>query len=167
MTATKHEERTALEKIRKIVANLGNDSYIAKAFEGCFEIAEENIENDWATSYKEIAETSEEKSEALQADIAELRKIISEKDRWIANLKQAASEADRKTLSAEDKDTVMAVLYMKRTETEGAIKEAAKSIVELAENPESEEFRRAVDLHRSNERCLGKYNELISRIERM
>ena len=56
---TKEQERKALEQIRKIVEGLGEDSYIGTAFEGCFEIAEQNIENDWACSMKQRAETAE------------------------------------------------------------------------------------------------------------
>lgn len=44
MAATKEQEQKALEKIKKIVTDLGEDSYISMAFEGCFEIAEGNIE---------------------------------------------------------------------------------------------------------------------------
>jgi chromosome segregation ATPase len=50
--ATKDEEREALKKIRRIVSGLGEESYIGFAFDGCFEIAEDNIENDFATSFK-------------------------------------------------------------------------------------------------------------------
>ena len=56
MLATKEQERKALEKIRKIITDLGEDSYIGTAFEGCFEIAEENINNDFACSMKQRAE---------------------------------------------------------------------------------------------------------------
>ena len=56
---TKAEERKALEQIKKIVDGLGEDSYIGTAFEGCFEIAEQNIENDWACSMKQRAEAAE------------------------------------------------------------------------------------------------------------
>lgn len=45
---TKEQERKALEQIRKIVDGLGENSYVATAFEGCFEVAEENIENDFS-----------------------------------------------------------------------------------------------------------------------
>ena len=37
--ATKEQERKALEKIKKIVEELGKGSYIGTAFAGCFEIA--------------------------------------------------------------------------------------------------------------------------------
>lgn len=52
--ATKAEERKALEQIKKIVGGLGgSDSYIGIALEGCFEIAESNIENDFGCSMRE------------------------------------------------------------------------------------------------------------------
>ena len=38
-TATKDQEREALEKIKAIVESLGPDSYVGTAFEGCLEIA--------------------------------------------------------------------------------------------------------------------------------
>lgn len=50
MITTKQEEREALEKIREIVKGLGEDSYVAAAFSGCFEIAESNIRDDAAES---------------------------------------------------------------------------------------------------------------------
>lgn len=50
---TKEQERKALEQIKKIVDSLGADSYIATAFDGCFEDARENIENDFALCIKE------------------------------------------------------------------------------------------------------------------
>ena len=59
--ATKEQERKALEQIKGIVNGLGADSYIGMAFEGCFEIAEDNIENDWGCSMKQRAESAERK----------------------------------------------------------------------------------------------------------
>ena len=51
--ATKQQERDTLEKIRKMVEQLGPDSYLATAFEGCFDLAAENIDNEpapWLTA---------------------------------------------------------------------------------------------------------------------
>ena len=44
--ATKQQERDTLEKIRKMVEQLDPDSYLAAAFEGCFDLAADNIDND-------------------------------------------------------------------------------------------------------------------------
>ena len=69
---SKQEERKALEQIKKIVAALGENSYIATAFEGYFEIAEENIENDFACSMKQRKEAAEYAEDKLREKVAEL-----------------------------------------------------------------------------------------------
>lgn len=51
-TATKEQERETLEKIKAMIAELGPQSYLAAAFDGCFEDAEQNIEDDAAYSMK-------------------------------------------------------------------------------------------------------------------
>ena len=66
---TKAEERKALAKIREIVEGLGEDSYVGTAFEGCFEIAEQNIDNDWACSMKQRVESAEKKLEKTLLDL--------------------------------------------------------------------------------------------------
>ena len=49
--ASKDEERTALAKIREIVDSLGENSYIAIAMEGMWELIEENITDDFGNSH--------------------------------------------------------------------------------------------------------------------
>lgn len=61
--ATKEQEREALEKIKAMVAELGPDSYLATAFEGVFEDAEQNIEFDAAFSMKARFESAKERFE--------------------------------------------------------------------------------------------------------
>ena len=46
---TKDQERKALEKMKKIVEDLGPQSYIGTAFTGAWELAEQNIE--WDAAY--------------------------------------------------------------------------------------------------------------------
>lgn len=79
---TKEQERKALEQIRKIVAGLGEDSYVATAFEGCFEDAEENIENDWACSMNGRWQDAEQKIEqykAIRDELVEENKRLEER----------------------------------------------------------------------------------------
>lgn len=113
--STKQQELEALKKIREIVAELGSDSYIAMAFEGCFEDAETNIENDWALSMKTRWQNTDRKlSEAnsvienLRAKLAEsekdyeaacatARQIVGEKDAEIASIKNELINAGKKT----------------------------------------------------------------------
>lgn len=80
--ATKDQERDALAKIKKIVEGLGPQSYLATAFEGCFQDAEDNIENDFAFSMASRYESEHEKAvhnegiatEACKATNAEKQK---------------------------------------------------------------------------------------------
>ena len=76
MMATKEQERKALEKIRKIIEGLGEDSYIGTAFEGCFEIAEENIENDFACSMKQRYERASEEAASFEAQASAYKKQV-------------------------------------------------------------------------------------------
>lgn len=87
---TKEQERKALEQIRKIVEGLGEDSYIGTAFEGCFRVAEENIENDWACSMKERAELAERNLVLERNRIMELQKEIEARE---TEVKEANEDA--------------------------------------------------------------------------
>ena len=75
---TKEQERKALEQIRKIVEGLGENSYIGTAFEGCFEIAEENIKNDFACSMKQRWEAAEEACDRRREQVSKLEKMNDE-----------------------------------------------------------------------------------------
>lgn len=79
--ATRQQEREALEQIRKIVEGLGKDSYIGTAMAGMFEDAEENIENDFAMSWKDRAESKDREIEALRAENKRLREIAENSEK--------------------------------------------------------------------------------------
>ena len=77
VSATKEQERETLEKIKEMIAELGPQSYLATAFEGCFEDAEQNIEDDAAYSMKARLEIQAQRAierghevDRLKADIA-------------------------------------------------------------------------------------------------
>lgn len=68
---TKEQERQAIEKIRKIVEGLGENSYVGFAMEGVLELAEDNIREDTAYSMKKNAEIAWERAEAKANEIPE------------------------------------------------------------------------------------------------
>ena len=72
MIATKAQERKALQDIKAIVESLGENSYIATAFTGAFELAEQNIENDSGCTMIEKAERMEREAEEKSIKVAEL-----------------------------------------------------------------------------------------------
>lgn len=69
MIATKDQERQAIEEIRKIVENLGENSYVGAAMDGVLELAEDNIKNDFTQSMKERIKEAEEELEEAKACI--------------------------------------------------------------------------------------------------
>lgn len=89
---TKEQERKALEQIRKIVAGLGEDSYVATAFEGCFEDAEENIENDFALSMNGRWQDAEQKIEQYKAIRDEL---VEENKKLETEVREANEDAQQ------------------------------------------------------------------------
>lgn len=89
MLATKEQERKALERIKKIVEELGEGSYIGTAFEGCFEVAEENIENDFACSMKRRAESAEATMHKAHSKVTELKGQLKEAEAKIEELQKA------------------------------------------------------------------------------
>lgn len=117
MAATKEQERKALARIKKIVEELGEDSYIGMAFEGCFEAAEATI----------------------------------------AGLEQ-------KILSTAEGGAIKAILYHYQTEAARLADESAQRIVELADSPDTPEFRQAVQDNRNGKKRMEDSKALIQRV---
>ena len=109
--ATKQQEREALDKIRKIVEQLGPDSYLATTFEGCFDLAAENINNDWACSMADRARRAEKRAEE-----AEEKRIEAELgyNRLVDKLAEAEKDYEAAHAAAhavaEEKDAEIAKL---------------------------------------------------------
>lgn len=74
--ATKAQERKALEQIKQIVDGLGTDSYLAMAFDGCFEIAEDNIDNDFANNLKTANKNLMKKIEKTESERNDIRRSL-------------------------------------------------------------------------------------------
>ncbi len=94
--ATKDQEREALQKIKAMVADLGPHSYIAAAFKGVFDIAEENIDNDFSGNPVDHADE-------LGVQLAERTVQVG----------QLAQERDEYKLRAEEAEAQMVVLKAK------------------------------------------------------
>lgn len=97
---TKEQERKALEQIRKIVDGLGADSYIATAFDGCFQDAEENIENDFALSMKDRYLAESKKAKDLRAEVDRLKARTLELEEELKEQK-ISTDAEHKFLLIE------------------------------------------------------------------
>lgn len=165
---TKEQERKALEQIRKIVAGLGEGSYIATAFEGCFEIAAENIENDWACSMKQRAEAAEKKAAKLELDNRDLRlavqKAKSDASATETALHKRIGELEASFIGADDLCDCSQLVSDALFDTDKEMRDAATKIVKLAEDPTSLAFQDAVKVHRAMESRAKHYMALSARL---
>lgn len=181
---TKQQEREALAKIRKIVEGLGEDSYIGTALDGCLEIAEENIDNDFACSMKQRADGWEKKSEELFSQILDLKEelhlanekaIITEKnaktaaeakDAEIARLREELAEANRKALSP---DLFKSLYRMFIEDAERATEEmasAAESMADFADTPADIAFTEAVRQYKFWKMQLANCREILVELDK-
>lgn len=165
VSASKDQERAALEQIRAIVATLGPNSYVATALDGCLEVAEENIDYDFADSYKG-------RFEVAQADLEDAKKALVERtvEREKALARVDALEKERNALASclltpEDMTAVIRMAADKEAEDEEAATKAAADIVKYADDPAAEEFVVAVRLHRAHTAGADYYRKLRARVE--
>lgn len=114
---TKEQERKALEQIKKIVEGLGADSYLATAFEGCFEDAADNIEQDAAYSMKSRLEFAERKANAFSEKCKEHNAKITEYVQKVNTLSDMIKwQEEQNAKLAEELDKVRLALINERKE---------------------------------------------------
>ena len=167
---TKEQERKALAQIRKIVEGLGEGSYIGMAFEGCFEIAEENIENDFGCSMKQRAEAAEKKAATLELDNRDLRIAINRTKAEASNtetaLKTTIERLQKAALNPDDLVDFGQMLEDEIAKRDEIIKHEAETIVELADTPNDIAFLNAVNIHRNAKTDKKYYEDMLFRVQR-
>lgn len=157
MIATKEQELKALEKIRKIVADLGENSYIGMAFEGCFEMAEDNIGNDFGLSMKQQADKAREDADYFKGIAERATKEVEFRNAEIKKYKD--NEIEEK-----DRCRLVNLLTEKLRDLDDVIAESAKEIVDRADESTSPEFKEAVRKNRNAKASYASYQELQERI---
>lgn len=157
MVTTKQQERDALNKIRKIIEGLGENSYIGTALAGCLEIAEQNIEYDFGDSLQERLKIAEEK----------LRDEIGEKQAARRDLEKATAEIEtlkKRTIDEDALADISRLLASKAMDLGKEVSNAAARIVDAANNPESAAFQNAVKDHRAAKADLERFTALLTRV---
>lgn len=174
--ATKAQERETLEAIRKMVAELGPQSYVATAFEGCFEDAEQNIEYDFGCSQKRLADAAAEKVTELEAEIKKLRDQLAESEKNYEDARAVNDALDEKraseiaalkaqVLSPDDLEDVRQLLEERVDQAEEQAQKAAAEIVRFAEAPALPEFGQAVKMNRECTATAKYYRDLLKRVQ--
>ena len=122
MIATKDQERKAIEEIRKIVDNLGENSYVGAAMEGILELAEDNIENDFVQSMKESVETAEKRAHELEEENERLKAT-----------KEKLEEARTCILPKEVRQKFYGIAFDKKYKAQAEAMTAAERMAEAVE----------------------------------
>lgn len=166
MTATKDQERKALAQIKKIVESLGEDSYIAAAFDGCFEIAENNINNDFMNSWKGAAEIHRKEGEDLRKDINHLKAQLTESEKTRLQQQELIANLEHQILNADDTHDVLDLIKDRTATAKEEQDNAATTVLSLVDNTASAEFAQAVKDMKNAEADAKYYTALYERIEK-
>ena len=164
---TKEQELKALEQIKKIVSNLGADSYIATAFEGCFEIAEDNIENDFACSMKQRAEHYMELYENLQDEYYTLKasadevaaareKDVEKATEIIDKMQDRISKLNKRTPDAAHYKQIWSLVYDSIENNKAWMDTYADTMADFSDAPADIAF---VNAAKNYKKCRTAYEE--------
>lgn len=164
---TKEQEKKALEQIRKIVSGLGEDSYIGTAFEGCFEIAEENIENDFACSMKQNAEHYMELYENLQDEYYTLKASADEASRdreeeikkateMLDSMQEKISKLNKRTPDALHYKQIWNLVYDSIENNKAWMDTYADTMADFSDTPTDIAFANAA---KNYKKCRTAYEE--------
>lgn len=162
--ATKQQERDTLAAIRRMVEELGPQSYLATAFEGCFEDAESNIENDFGDSMKTRWRYAESQLNSAKGSIEELEAQKRSMQETIDRLQQENAEAEARRVTVTDLVHLIRLAEEDLAEAEQRRDAAAQDIVTYAGDPACEEFRQAVAAHRNATSSVEAKKERLSRL---
>lgn len=163
---TKEQERKALAQISSIIEKLGPDSYIGIAFEGCIQDAVENIENDWACSWKQRADYLESKVGSLEVDNCDLSIELKKEKARADEAEKRYNDLKARQLTFDDLDDFAAMLNDSLYECEKNMEQAAANIVALADTPTDIAFQNAVNIHRRAQQKKEYAAAILARVNR-
>ena len=155
-SATKQQERDTLAVIRKMVEELGPQSYLATAFEGCFEDAEQNIEDDAAYSMKARLEIQAQRAierghevDRLKADLTAAQSKIETLQSPFDFASQYIKKLERQQLSEELRRDLWVMVTDEAEVSRARMAEAADKMAAGADNPGCVLFKESVARYRA------------------
>ena len=154
--ATKEQERETMEKIKAMVAELGPQSYLKTAFEGVFEIAEMNIDEDAAYSFPGRVSLLEEqlkemgsKYNAARSDVEVLNSQLDHVREQLAAAQEQIATLKRQQFPEELRRDLWVMVTTEAEKSRARMAEAAEKMAVGADNPGCVLFKDAVTLYRA------------------
>ena len=154
--ATKEQERETMEKIKAMVAELGPQSYLKTAFEGVFEIAKMNIDEDAAYSFpgrvylleEQLKETGS-KLNSAKRDADAAQKALTAAEAQLAAAQEEIATLKRGHLPEELRRDLWVMTTTEAEASRARMAEAAEKMAVGADNPGCVLFKDAVTLYRA------------------
>lgn len=154
--ATKEQERETLEQIKAMIAELGQQSYLATAFEGCFEDAEQNIEDDAAYSMKARLDIQAQRAierghevDRLKADLAAARSKVETLQGQFDFASQHIKKLERQQLPEQLRRDLWVMVTSEAEASRARMAEAADKMAVGADNPGCILFKESVACYRA------------------
>lgn len=164
-SATKEQERETLEKIKAMVAELGPQSYLATAFEGTFEDAETNIENDFAFSMKARYESSEEKLREMGSDYNALKRDVARLEAERDAAREELEALRGKQLPAWLHSAAYSLACEELAAARQRMEETAEIMADLADAPQDVAFAAAVKNYRAAKERREVCEQIVAGLE--
>lgn len=172
VNATKEQERETLEKIKEMIAELGPQSYLATAFEGCFEDAEQNIEDDAAYSMKARLEIQAQRAierghevDRLKADIAAAQSKIEILQSQFDFASQHIKKLERQQLPTWLHGSIYSLVAEEVGIAQKQMEQSAETMAHYADTPQDIAFVNAVKSYRAVKEHRGVCEQIIAGLE--
>lgn len=165
--ATKAQERETLEKIKAMVAELGPQSYLATAFDGAFEDAEQNIEFDAAFSMKARADSAEEKLREMGSEYNALKQDAARLEAERDAAREELEALRGKQLPEQLRRDLLEMLAAEAQASRARMAEAADKMAVCAENPGCVLFKDSVARYRAEKARAEAMEQRAAELEAM
>ena len=149
VNATKAQERETLEKIKAMVAELGPQSYLKTAFEGVFEVAEMNIDEDAAYSFPGRVSLLEEQLKEMGSKYNAARSDTEVLNSQLDHVREQLAALKRQQLPEELRRDLWVMTTTEAEASRARMAEAAEKMAVGADNPGCVLFKDAVALYRA------------------
>lgn len=160
--ATKEQERETLSKIKQMVEELGPQSYLATAFRGAFEDAEQNIEDAAAYSWYDRAESATKRAEAAEERLKELGGLV---DRLKEENRSIGLRLTRSVFPSDLYLDLWTLATDDAKESRERMASAADIMAEMADTPQDIAFTRAVTIYREQKDRAARCERMVAGLD--
>ena len=149
VNATKEQERETLEKIKAMVAELGPQSYLKTAFEGVYEVAEMNIDEDAAYSFPGRVDILEEQLREMGSKYNAARSDVEVLRSQLDHAQEQADALKKQQLPVWLHSAVYGLASEELATSKARMEQAAETMAYYAEAPQDIAFAEAVKGYRA------------------